>query len=320
MPLSAEKKAAYFVKLEECLNTYTKLFMVTLDNVGSRQMAQIRKELRGKAVVLMGKNTMMRRGFKLFIAANPGHPMEALLPHIVGNTGFVFTNGDMAEVRSIIIENVVPAPARIGVEAPCEVRVPPGPTGCDPGQTSFFQALNIATKISRGQIEIISEVKLLEVGEKVTPGHSAFLKKMNILPFSYGVKIKLVYDNGSVFDPVVLDLSDDDVANKFCSSARILAALGLAISYPTLASLRFSMAGAFAKVLALSLETKVACKETQIFIDYLEDPSKFAGMIGGGGGGGGAAAAAPAEEEEVEEEVDVSAGGLFGGDDDGGDY
>ncbi|KAB2596626.1 60S acidic ribosomal protein P0-like [Pyrus ussuriensis x Pyrus communis] len=41
------------------------------------------------------------------------------------------------------------APARVGLVAPIDVVVPPGNTGLDPSQTSFFQVLNIPTKINK---------------------------------------------------------------------------------------------------------------------------------------------------------------------------
>merc|ERR1711871_1816177 len=91
------------------------------------------------------------------------------------NVGLVFTNSpDLSLVKDIIVTNVVPAPARAGSIAPVNVTVPKGNTGMDPGQTSFFQALNIATKI--------------------TPGLVALLKRLNIMPFSYGLQIIQVYN------------------------------------------------------------------------------------------------------------------------------
>jgi large subunit ribosomal protein LP0 len=319
MPLTREKKDAYFVKIAEYLNNYSRLFLVTADNVGSRQMANIRISLRGKAEVLFGKNTMMRRALRLFLAENKGHPFEKLMPKIQGNIGFVFCDGEMTEIRDLLTANVVPAPARSGAIAPCNVYVPPGPTGCDPGQTGYFQAMNIGTKIVKGQIEIVSEVFLFAKGDIVNPGQAALLQKLDIQPFSYGLKIDSVYDNGSLFAPEVLDLGEDDLAAKFIQAVRKVAAVSLALEFPTMASLRFSIANAFVKVLALSLESGVAQESTQIYHDYLADPTKFAGMAAAATAGD-AAEAAPEVEEEPEEEVSMGSGNLFGDDEDGGDY
>ena len=88
-----------------------------------------------------------------------------LLLKIMGNIGFVFTNGDLGKVRAN--RRQPRAPARVGAIAPIDVVVPPGPTDCDPGQTNFFQTLQIATKIVKGRIEITSPVNLLKAGDKV---------------------------------------------------------------------------------------------------------------------------------------------------------
>lgn len=80
------------------LDEYPKCFIVGADNVGSKQMQQIRMSLRGHAVVLMGKNTMMRKAIRGHLETNPA--LERLMPHIKGNVGFVFTKGDLVEVNT----------------------------------------------------------------------------------------------------------------------------------------------------------------------------------------------------------------------------
>ena len=67
--------------------------------------------------------------------------------------------------------------------------MPASNTGLGPEKTSFFQALSIATKISKGTIEIISEVHLIKFGEKVGASEAALLQMLKIFPFSYGLKI-----------------------------------------------------------------------------------------------------------------------------------
>mmetsp|Transcript_9463 Transcript_9463/g.15702 ORF Transcript_9463/g.15702 Transcript_9463/m.15702 type:complete len:321 (-) Transcript_9463:213-1175(-) len=320
MPLSPERKAEYFDKMKEMLSTYTKCFIVEVDNVGSNQLQKTRIGLRGKGEILMGKNTMMRKVLKEFVEENPDAPQEALIEILRGNVGFVFTNGDLGEIRTILEENVRPAPARVGSLAPCNVIVPKGPTGCDPGQTAFFQTLQIATKITRGQIEIVNDIQLIDQGVKVTASQAALLQKLDISPFTYGLKLKSVYDNGSLFDAKVLDITDDVLAAKFGEALKALASLSLAIGYPTQASVPHSIANAFKVVLSVTIGLdNYTFDKAETYKEYLKDPSKFAGSGGGGGGGGGAAAEEEKEEEAEEEEMEAPAVDMFGGDD-GGDY
>ena len=154
------------------------IFVVNVDNVGSNQMHQIRVALRGKGIVVMGKNTMVRRALRSILGEYP--QFERLLPHVKGNIGFVFTNGDLKDIRDKILANRVAAPARAGAVAPADVWVPPGNTGMEPGKTSFFQALGVPTKIARGTIEITTDLKLVEAGNKVGASEATLLNMLNI--------------------------------------------------------------------------------------------------------------------------------------------
>lgn len=326
MPLSAERKTEYFERMKSLLSTYSKAFIVQVDNVGSSQLQETRKGLRGTAEILMGKNTMMRKVIREYVAENPGTPVGQLESMCKGNVGFVFTSGDLGGVRETLESNVRPAPARVGSLAPIDVIVPKGPTGCDPGQTAFFQTLQIATKITKGQIEMTNDTNLITAGEKVTASQAALLQKLNIDPFTYGLVLKAVYDNGSVFDAKILDITDDVLAAKFAASINAIASLSLALGYPTQASVPHSIAHAFKAVLAITLGCDTfTFEKAEVYKAFLADPSAFAGSGGGGGGGGGDAGGDAAEEakEEVEEEsVDMGGGmDMFGGEEaGGGDY
>jgi large subunit ribosomal protein LP0 len=254
MPLSREKKEKYFAKLRGFLDEFNKCFLVGVDNVGSLQLAQIRMACRGKAEILMGKNTMIRKILREYLAENPGHGFEKILPLMQGNIGFVFTNGDLAEVKKILDDNQLPAPARVGAIAPCNVICPAGPTGCDPGQTSFFQALQIQTKITKGQIEIINQVTVTLEGEKVGASEAALLQKLDIKPFAYGCVVQHVYDDGALFSPKVLDMTNEILQQKFNAAAKVVASVALVCGVPTLASLPHSVAHAFNNCVALAIE------------------------------------------------------------------
>lgn len=52
----ADRKKNYWTRLNSLLEEYNRILIVTADNVGSNQMQKIRRAMRGKAVLLMGKN------------------------------------------------------------------------------------------------------------------------------------------------------------------------------------------------------------------------------------------------------------------------
>jgi len=318
MPLSKTKKAEYFEKMERCLTTYNKVFVVQVDNVGSQQLQVTRKQMRGTAEILMGKNTLMRKVFQKFLTDNPDHPFQALLPFIKGNIGFVFTNGSLPKVRDMILANKVPAPARPGAIAPIDVTIPAGPTGCDPGQTSFFQVLQVPTKIVKGQIEITTPMSLIKEGDKVGASEATLLTKLNIRPFSYGLIIEKVYDSGALFDVDILDIDDNNLIARFTDALNKISAISLATGYVTQASMAHSMAAAFQTLVAVVIGVdNYSFEQAQPYKDFIANPSAFASP----GAGAAATEAAPAAAPTAAvEEVDALDGGMdmFGGG--GSDY
>jgi large subunit ribosomal protein LP0 len=304
-------KANYFTKIIALLNEYPKCFLVHADNVGSKQMQQIRISLRGHAAVLMGKNTMMRKAIRGHLSTNPD--LEMLLPHIKGNVGFIFTKEELVTVRDMLLNNKVRAPAKAGALAPLDVMVPAQNTGLGPEKTSFFQALNIPTKITKGTIEIMNDVHLIKVGDRVGMSESTLLNMLGISPFTYGLVIQKVYDSGSVFDPMILDITDDDLKGRFMAGVRNVAALCLKIGYPTLASAPHSMVNGMKKCMAVAAATDITFKEAELLKEFLADPSKFAAAAPAAAApAAGKAAPAAAKKEESEEEEDDDMGfGLF---------
>jgi large subunit ribosomal protein LP0 len=323
MPNAAKlaKKQEYFDKLIDlCVNT-PKALIVSVDHVASKQMQDIRMDLRGKAVVLMGKNTMIRKALDI---AHPDHPdagLDLLRASMKGNLGFIFaTNCEFADIRDTLNKFQLESAAKAGQVSMVDLDLPAGPTGMDPSQTSFFQTLNIATKIVKGQIELISAFPMLKVDEKVSAGAAVLLTKLAIRPFMYKMEIEMVYQNGSVFPAAVLDIKDDVLISKFLAGVNNMAAFSRELGIPTEAGLPHAFGNAFKNVAALIADVSFTFKEVEEVKKFLDDPAAYAAANPGGGGGGGAAPAAAAGGakaaekkaavvEEEEEDMDFD---LFG--------
>ncbi|KAK1218856.1 ribosomal protein P0 (A0) (L10E) [Marasmius sp. AFHP31] len=311
MGASRADKELYFQKLKELLNKFPSIFIVNVDNVGSNQMHQIRVALRGKGVVLMGKNTMVRRALRSILSEYP--QFERLLPHVKGNIGFVFTSGDLKEIRDLITANKVAAPARAGAFAPKDVIVPAGNTGMEPGKTSFFQALGVPTKIARGTIEIVSDVQVVTAGTRVGTSEATLLNMLNISPFTYGMTVIQIYDQGNTFPPSVLDVDESELIGRFLSGIKTIAAISLALNFPTIASVSHSLVNAYKNLLAISIATEYTFEGAEKVKEYLANPEAFAAAAPAASEAAPAAAAKEEEkkEEEAEESDDDMGFGLF---------
>jgi len=322
--MADQRKQNYFTKLIALLEKYPKVLLVGADNVGSFQMQAIRRALRGKAEFLMGKNTMIRKAIKGHLQKNPR--LEALLPYVRGNIGFVFTDQDLKQIRTVIETNRVAAPARVGSVAPIDVIIPPSQTALDPSQTGFMQALNIATRINKGSIEIINQVHLIKAGEKVGSSEAALLQKLDVKPFFYGLAPQYVFENGVVFNPSVLDMEDSDILDKFNFGVQRVAALSLQINFPSLPAVPHYFASAYKNIVAIALATELTFPKIAELKQLLDNPEALAALSAQSAAapapaaaGKAAEAAAPVvkkeepkKEEPEEEEDEGGFGDLFG--------
>jgi large subunit ribosomal protein LP0 len=306
-------KAAYFGKLKGLLEEFNSAFIVSIDNVSSQQMHEIRQSLRGQGVVLMGKNTMVRRALRTFVSDNADY--ERLLPFVRGNVGFVFTNGDLKDIRDKILSNRVAAPARAGAIAPVDVWVPAGNTGMEPGKTSFFQALGVPTKIARGTIEITADLRLVQANTKVGASEATLLNMLNISPFTYGLGITQVYDQGQVFPPSVLDIGEEQLLGSLAMAISTIASISLAINFPTLPSVMHSVVNSYKNVLAVAIETDYSWPEIEELKDRIANPEAYAAAAPAATTAAATETKEAAKEESEEENSDDDEGGfgdLFG--------
>lgn len=274
---SRQRKADYFTKLHELLDGYSKILIVEADNVGSNQMHKIRISLRGKAIILMGKNTMVRKAIRARLSAFPA--LEKILPHVTGNVGFVFTNEDLRTTRDTLLKERTIAPAKAGAMAPLDVFIEAQNTGMGPEKTSFYQALGIATKISKGTIEIMNRVHLIKKGEKVGPSEATLLNMLAISPFTYGLVVRVIYDNGTVFTPDILDIADSQLLQVLTTAVKNVTCLSLAVSFPTVASVPHSVIRAYKDTLSVALGTEYSFPLADKIKEYLANPSKFAAVV-----------------------------------------
>jgi len=312
------RKQSYWGKLNAALDEYKNILIIGVDFVGSQQMQIIRKTLRGKGIVLMGKNTIIRKVLRERAEKNPA--WDALLPYIYGNIGFVFTNGDLNSLRQIVTSNKVPASAKTGVIAPIDVVIPPGPTGLDPGQTSFFQTLNIGTKIVKGSIEMTASSKVCTKGEKISASAVALLSKLNIRPFEYGITVDTVYENGSTYSVKVMDMTDDDLVQMFTGSVAQLAAVSFALGYINQATLPHSFGRAFKTIVSLALATDYNFDELKLVKEMIANPKAFTTPAAAGKADTAKPVAVAAPEPEPEEEAAPAVDLFGGGSKAGGDY
>uniref|UniRef100_G3U8Q8 Large ribosomal subunit protein uL10 n=1 Tax=Loxodonta africana TaxID=9785 RepID=G3U8Q8_LOXAF len=255
----ATGKSNHFLTIIQHLYDYPKRFIAGADNVGSKQMQQIHTSLRGKTVVLTGNTTMMCEAIRGHLENSPA--LEKLLAHIWGNLGLMFTKEDLTEIRDMLLANKVPAAACAGVIVPREV-TPAQNTSLGPKNTTFFQALGITTKISRGTIEILD---LRQSGSQ----RSHPTKLLNLSSFFCGLIIP--NDDSSIYNPEVLDI-EEELHSRFLEGVPKVASVSLQIGHPAVDSVSQSIINRYKWILAVSVKTNYTFALCKVKI-FLADPS-----------------------------------------------
>jgi len=75
--------------------------------------------------------------------------------------------------------------------------------------------------------------------------------------------VKRVYDEGTIFNPEVLDITPADIRNKFKKAVSNMAAISLASGYITKPAIPHMIANAFKNLAAISFSSDVSFKQAE---------------------------------------------------------
>lgn len=164
--------------------------------------------------------------------------------------------------------------------------------------------MSISTKIQKGQIEITKEVQVCTKGKKIGNSEVSLLEKMNIQPFSYGMKVFSDYDAGEIMTEEVLSISPSIILDFFSNATLQVAAISLETGYVTAPSVPHIIQNSFKNLAAIGIEVGYKLKEIE--------------NAGSAPAPAAAASKAPVaakpvvEEKPAEVEEDIDMGDLFG--------
>lgn len=249
-----DKKKEFWEKLWRVVEEYLMVFVCDVDNVKSVQLQEVRKALRGRCVVMFRKNTLVRAGLKVMLKRVCGkensmlQKINELLPLIKGNVCLIFSQTEFQCVFDAIEESKIPKEAKTGEVSPCNIYIPSGITNLDPTRTAFFSVYNIATKITKGKIQVINDVKLIEKGQKIAHGQASLLKSFDIKPFFYELKIIKICYEGHTFNPELFTSTKNTLLQKFVTGTKNIVAISLECGIPTTSSAIISMINGYARL------------------------------------------------------------------------
>jgi large subunit ribosomal protein L10 len=252
-------KKTIFSDLSELLKEYSVVAVADLQKVRSSQIQEIRKKLRGKAELIVAKNTILRKAAEKAEKEN----VDKFAEEVTGSKVLIFTQMNPFELILFLNKNKVRVPAKGGDVASSEIMIPAGNTGLQPGPViSEFNEAKVPTRIEGGSIFVAKDTVVAEKGEVVSTKTASLLSKLGMKPMEAGLSLSYAYDNGMVLGPNELAFDLDRMKTDFSSAARL--ALGVAVEanimLPETAPIIISKA--YRQAVAVSVEAEFLTKET----------------------------------------------------------
>ncbi len=218
-------------RLVSLIEQYEYICLIRTESIGSKQLQRIKKALRGEAVILMAKNSMMIRAIK---QATTKKGLTELIPFVQGSCAFAFAKANPFELNEMLHKNKAKAPAKAGTVSPKDIIITAGNTGFPPGPLiSELGQVGLKTRVQGGSIWITEDHVVVEAGETVSRAQALVLSRLGLEPYEIYLKLSAAYDSGSVLSAAVFEISTSDIIAQFQEAAQAGRFVALAINYIT---------------------------------------------------------------------------------------
>jgi ribosomal protein L10 len=187
----SKEKLESVKKLVEQLKKNKTVMILSIKSLPSQQFQKMKKELRGKADILVGKKSMIIRAIEQ--AKLEG--VEELLNQIKEDCAIAVSNDSAFELAAWFTDNQSPVSAKEGQVAEEDISISEGPTELVPGPViSELGALGLQIMVEEGKITIRKTKVVIKKGDKVNSSAASILQKLGVKPFTVGITPLAVYD------------------------------------------------------------------------------------------------------------------------------
>jgi large subunit ribosomal protein L10 len=247
-------------QLTELVNQYKVIGIANLQKVRAAQLQAFKKNLTGKVLMRVIKNTLM----KLAIENSKERPdLKKLEEHLTGSNVYLFTDLNPFNLALTLERGKVKTTAKSGDIAAFDVVVPAGNTGQSPGPIiSQLNAAGLPTRIESGSVWVSKDTLVVQKGEAIDERLASVLSKLGIKPVESGLAMNVVYDEGLIItqDQLRIDVDATKQAVQSCQADAF--ALSVSIAYPTSENVTTLLQTAHREAFALSLNASIPTKET----------------------------------------------------------
>ncbi len=282
--------------LVELFKKYPNIAVIEVAKLNDRQIQEIRKILRGRAIIRMSKKSLQLRAVEKFKEESKKENLDELVERIPGQAALCFTDLDIFELKNIFLQREWMVPAKPDEITPVDIWVPAGDTGLPTGQviSELNMTLRLPTRIQNDTIWVREDTQTHKAGDFVDVKQAAVLKKLGITPIESLIKIHYAWSEGEIISEDILYMDMTAFTQNFTKAYR--EALGILFEMPFFSEDMTEDYIRKATSEATILNAIIFGEGIQAPVDTETKPEEKE----------------PDEEEEEEEEDSPGIGGLFG--------
>jgi large subunit ribosomal protein L10 len=208
---------------------YKLIGLVDMYGIPAQQVQQIRRNLRGKAVIKVTRNTLIKHAFEEI-----GGETLNLSKYISGHSAIIFTNENPFKLFKQLEKTKTKMAAKSGDKAPEDIVIPGGPTSFKPGPiVGELQQAGIPAAIEGGKVRIKETKTVVKKGGVISAKLAAILAKLDIKPMDVGLALQAAFHDGSIYEPSVLSVDETVILGQIALASRQALALSLEAGIPT---------------------------------------------------------------------------------------
>ena len=208
---------------------YKLIGLVDMYGIPAQQVQQIRRNLRGKAVIKVTRNTLIKHAFE-----DMGGDVKTLTQYISGHSAIIFTNDNPFKLFKQLEKTKTKMAAKAGDKAPEDIVIEKGPTSFKPGPiVGELQQAGIPAAIEGGKVKIRETKTVVKKGGVISPKLAAILAKLDIKPMDVGLALQVAYHEGGIFEPSVLAVDETVILAQIQLAARQAFNLSVNEAIPT---------------------------------------------------------------------------------------
>ncbi len=255
-----KEKHATVAEFSKLLEEYPIVGVVNMNNLPTKQLQNMRAQLRKTVVLRMTKRRLMKKAIEHAKTKKAG--IEKLISHMEGMPAMIFTKDNPFALCKKLAKNKSTAPAKAGQIAPRDIEVKAGPTSFAPGPIiGELGSVGLKAGIENAKVVIKTDAVVAKKGDVISDKLAGILMRLGVEPMEIGLDLTAVYENGSIFTKQVLAIDEDEYKNNIGKAGRWALNLAVEMAYPTKDTTPLLVQKAFRDAKGLGVTRGIMAKE-----------------------------------------------------------